>query len=507
MSYPWQRGNTLKADELNAAIAAAVQKAGDTMTGPLNLSGPPTANSHAANKQYVDAQIAANLGGGGGGGGGAAITVSDTPPGTPAQNQLWFDSVNCQLYVWFNDGTSQQWVNTTNAGIGPSIIISDTAPSSPNVGQLWWDSVGLQLYIYYNDGNSTQWVPADNQNSALAEAPQDGRLYGRKNAGWSSTVVEPQLQNNNGRNWIHNSQFRVQQRGQGPWGGAALYTADRWLQILGTDTSTSQISTLTDGNRTDIGDEFAAVTLQSLVVSAGSAASFTLFQQRIPEPRQLSNKTVTVSFWASGDTNARKLGVSLDQIFGTGGSPSAAVNGNGQLVSLSTAFQRFSLVFNIPSTAGKTFGTNADAYTQINFWTSCGTTNALRSGSCPVQNGAVINLFGVQLEIGGVATPFEKIDMQQDYAKCLRFYCSETRVRSYAWNSWGAGAWLTADLAFPVPLRTGPSVVNYILSGGVNYSGVNLVSSGTFGAQLQLLATAGGAASVNLTTWNASADL
>ena len=40
--------------------------------------------------------------------------------------------------------------------------ISDTAPASPSVGQLWWDSIGAQLYTYYNDGNSSQWVPATN---------------------------------------------------------------------------------------------------------------------------------------------------------------------------------------------------------------------------------------------------------------------------------------------------------------------------------------------------------
>ena len=27
---------------------------------------------------------------------------------------------------------------------------------------LWWDSVGAQMYLYFNDGNSSQWVPATN---------------------------------------------------------------------------------------------------------------------------------------------------------------------------------------------------------------------------------------------------------------------------------------------------------------------------------------------------------
>lgn len=51
--------NQMKANETAAASAQttgnnAVAKAGDTMTGPLALSGNPSSNMHAATKQYVD---------------------------------------------------------------------------------------------------------------------------------------------------------------------------------------------------------------------------------------------------------------------------------------------------------------------------------------------------------------------------------------------------------------------------------------------------------------------
>lgn len=36
--------------------------------------------------------------------------------------------------------------------------ISDTAPISPAVGNLWWDSSAGKMFIYYNDGISSQWV-------------------------------------------------------------------------------------------------------------------------------------------------------------------------------------------------------------------------------------------------------------------------------------------------------------------------------------------------------------
>lgn len=43
-------------------------------------------------------------------------------------------------------------------GGGGSITVSDTAPSSPSAGDLWFDSTVLRTYVYYNDGTSSQWV-------------------------------------------------------------------------------------------------------------------------------------------------------------------------------------------------------------------------------------------------------------------------------------------------------------------------------------------------------------
>ena len=44
-----------------------------------------------------------------------------------------------------------------------AIQISDTAPSNPLDGELWHNSSDLKLYIYYNDGSSSQWVVASPQ--------------------------------------------------------------------------------------------------------------------------------------------------------------------------------------------------------------------------------------------------------------------------------------------------------------------------------------------------------
>ena len=47
---------------------------------------------------------------------GTKITPGDTAPGSPSENDLWWDSTNGILMVYYNDGTSSQWVSA-NSGI------------------------------------------------------------------------------------------------------------------------------------------------------------------------------------------------------------------------------------------------------------------------------------------------------------------------------------------------------------------------------------------------------
>jgi hypothetical protein len=46
---------------------------------------------------------------------------------------------------------------------GTSVTVSDTPPSSPADNSLWWESDTGNLYIRYNDGDSSQWVIASPQ--------------------------------------------------------------------------------------------------------------------------------------------------------------------------------------------------------------------------------------------------------------------------------------------------------------------------------------------------------
>mgnify|MGYP003324661101 CR=1 FL=1 len=39
-----------------------------------------------------------------------------------------------------------------------AMAVSDNPPSNPQTGDLWFDSSVAKSYIYYNDGSSAQWV-------------------------------------------------------------------------------------------------------------------------------------------------------------------------------------------------------------------------------------------------------------------------------------------------------------------------------------------------------------
>jgi hypothetical protein len=129
---------------------------GGTMTGPLILPGNPTNSSEAVTKGYVDSL---NFG----------VSVGDVPPPSPAVGDLWFDSMQLQLFVWYYDGFTSQWVIANNfAGeeggpMPPSITVGETPPPSPSPGDFWWDSSDGQgqLFIWYADPNSPQWVIAN----------------------------------------------------------------------------------------------------------------------------------------------------------------------------------------------------------------------------------------------------------------------------------------------------------------------------------------------------------
>jgi hypothetical protein len=139
--------------------------------------------------------------------------ISPTTPLTANNGDVWYNSSNGISYVYYDDGTSTQWVQLiamsgasinsidditdvnivspidgqiltyddtaeewVNATIDVSAtVISDTAPGDPQEGDAWFDSSTGYLYIYYTDGTSGQWVEvkANSADTAALEARID----------------------------------------------------------------------------------------------------------------------------------------------------------------------------------------------------------------------------------------------------------------------------------------------------------------------------------------------
>ena len=50
------------------------------------------------------------------------------------------------------------WTRSTGSGFMSTVLVSDTEPTAPFQNMLWWDTNSGTFFIYYNDGTSTQWV-------------------------------------------------------------------------------------------------------------------------------------------------------------------------------------------------------------------------------------------------------------------------------------------------------------------------------------------------------------
>jgi hypothetical protein len=309
--------------------------------------------------------------------------------------------------------------------------------------------------------------------------------------------------NNVGRNLIHNGLFNIWQRGAGPW-TASGFNADRWQALIITDTASIALFALADPDLAAIDDEAAFFALQNVFTGNAAPGACNYVQQSIEGVRTISGKTVTLSFWAKAAAGGLRLGLNMEQYFGSGGTPSAPVFAAtpGLSVALTTAWARYSVTFTMPHAAGKIWGTNGDDFTALLIWYSSGATNNVAAGNIGVQSGTV-QLWGIQLEIGPTATPLEKIDPQIDLANCQRFYQTSAggQISGHVTSTASVGhSW-----QMPVTMRARPTMApNFLVQTNVTVP----VMLADDGSSLRVNCVATAVADYNLVwTYTASADL
>ena len=258
-----------------------------------------------------------------------------------------------------------------------------------------------------------------------------------------------------GKNVILNSDFRISQRGTTFTNPVVLtYQLDRWSTYFDGTGATRTISqqTFTPGTAPVAGYEGTNF-YRYAISAAGSSNTANLALQKIEDVRTFAGQTATISFWAKADS-ARQINTYLFQNFGSGGS--SGVNTQiGSGYNLTTSWQRYSATVTLPSISGKTIGTSS--FLELDFYLPNGTT-------------FTVDIWGVQLEAGSVATAFQTATgtIQGELAACQRYYYRN------AYNGTGTGNYLILGdgqatsttganiiIDFPVTMRNEPQSVDF----------------------------------------------
>jgi len=259
-----------------------------------------------------------------------------------------------------------------------------------------------------------------------------------------------------GKNKIINGDFRINQRAFTST-TAAGYNFDRWQMGFSGGTVTASTQAFTAGTAPVVGYE--GTNFARLVSTSQSASGdYAAYWQPIESVRTFANQTVTVSFWAKASTGTPNIGVTMAQSFGSGGSSTVVTSPAVQAIT--TSWVRYTFNVNVPSISGKTIG--AGDYLATWIMTSVGTgVSGSGYAAVGVQN-ATIDIWGVQVEPGSVATAFQTATgtLQGELSACQRYYYrfNGSAVSNYIATGYASSTTVAyAAVPHPTTMRSIPS--------------------------------------------------
>jgi hypothetical protein len=130
------------------------------------------------------------------GGGGTSLEVSDTAPTDPDSGSLWFNSLDGNLYVYYQDNDSGQWIQpasspygsgssgggaTFTGGLVPSVTTFASSVQFQNI----ITAAPVANIIPFRHTTSSSFPAAVGNQGALAHNEADGRLYAAHNGAWN----------------------------------------------------------------------------------------------------------------------------------------------------------------------------------------------------------------------------------------------------------------------------------------------------------------------------------
>jgi hypothetical protein len=278
------------------------------------------------------------------------------------------------------------------------------------------------------------------------------------------------------RNWIINGAMQVAQRGTSFTNPNAVYTLDRFMARAGTGGALTVSQQSMDYGQTHVPNIQKFVRLAQTTARTGA---FSFFWQRVEDVTRFDNTTVTISFYAKCSVD-KQIKLTTYQDFGTSGSSDVVVDNTE--FNIETSWKRFEVTMHCPSINGKTV--NAGSHLLIEFRDQTLGTFTL-------------DVTGIQLEYGKVATPFEHArSYGEELALCQRYYQRSNADLSYFASqitfsgNVTSGQVYYAQQNFAVPMRDQPAIT---LSNGsqVNF-GSRATSINNVGFRTQATATTTG---------------
>jgi hypothetical protein len=283
------------------------------------------------------------------------------------------------------------------------------------------------------------------------------------------------------RNRIINGDMAINQRGGTiTLAGSGLYGVDRWFGTEATDgTMTMQQSTVAPAGFTT-----------SLLLTTGTAdatlaaTQFALVGQAIEGLNfgdlgwgTASAQPITISFWVRSSLTGTFGGAVKNSASDRSCAFSYPINaantweyktvtitGDTSGTWLTNNGIGLYLMFGLG--AGSTYSGTPGAWAAANYVTSTGAVSVIGTA------GATFYLTGVQVEVGTVATPFERRPHGLELALCQRYFTASAYTEYHFCAAPGATYLSTYRINMPVQMRANPSIsVNYIASNAIGTYG------------------------------------
>lgn len=266
------------------------------------------------------------------------------------------------------------------------------------------------------------------------------------------------------RNAVINGNFNVWQRGtsfSSPAAGA--YGSDRWLINFDGSGATRTISrqAFTLGQTAVPGEPSYFYRFGQSVAGSGGASNF--ISQRIEDVRTFAGRQVTLSFYAKAAASLTMPAIIFRQYFGSGGSPSAYADAIvGAPTVVGTSFTKHTFTVTLPSISGKTLGTDGVSMLELILL-------------LPLNTTFTFDIAQVQLELGSVATPFERRPLGVELQLCQRYFQFVSTLQAGITDS---GATNSYRGRLTVNMRSTPTVV-IVGTTNINTTGATVLTVGS----------------------------